>query len=91
MHPTLVSFLPPSLSHTSYQITSASGNANISLKQVMASLPLDKSAVYHYRFKVKDDRFGYGWQDMRDPNGIVPVANGVVYAKVCFHVEYRAV
>jgi hypothetical protein len=59
-----------------------SSSPSLTLQQLLASFPLDKSAVYHFRFKVKDDRYGWAWQDVRDPSAAVPVANGVIYAKV---------
>lgn len=55
---------------------------SLTVKQLLSTFPLDKTATWHFRFRVKDDRYGYAWQDARDLNAAVPVANGVIYAKV---------
>lgn len=57
-------------------------SSSLTLKQLLATFPLEKGAAWHFRFRVKDDKYGYAWMDVRDANASVPVTNGVIFAKV---------
>mmetsp|Transcript_1657 Transcript_1657/g.2288 ORF Transcript_1657/g.2288 Transcript_1657/m.2288 type:complete len:213 (-) Transcript_1657:14-652(-) len=57
-------------------------NGSIRYGEFLRTFPLANLASYHFRFRVPDQKFGYVWQDIKNPATLLPVHQKVIFSKV---------